>query len=420
MKEEEKLISKIQREYGYQNMMEVLDMLKKINSLMYQDHTKRTENLRELLTYLNTILNGDQISQISTYNSKSSIAKTALESIISSHLQDSIDYKRVVDGEISAAIEKRKAIDTENETLEKQMLELRSKKEELKREYKSLYDEVKEYVSLWQEDTDEKLQQYRKEQENQIEAELEAKRKEAADEKSILLSEIQSLEEEKESLKKLIKEFREEYKKLSGFTSTINGSKSTVNWVEIDENNPIYAVMPCNIEKYISNLKSTYMIETGCSKEVCDAEFTANCAGLSLIKDILVSFSSDFQYYSITALSNVSNFESKYNRNKSWALREALKSIKLPEYVKSKNDFDSLPQIPEENLESVSDLVRNFKYQRALIDAVVKQKTAEAQLQIALNVISRIAPNSINYERLFTQEQLENPMMLDFIKNNNE
>ena len=80
----------------------------------------------------------------------------------------------------------------------------------------------------------------------------------------------------------------------------------------------------------------------------------------------------------------------------------------------------SLPQIPEENLESVSDLVRNFKYQRALIDAVVKQKTAEAQLQIALNVISRIAPNSINYERLFTQEQLENPMMLDFIKNNNE
>lgn len=362
-----------------------INLIRKVKRLVPVTSKSSIDYLETIISYVDGLINGDDIYSYTTFTYASKYAKIAFKEITSEvHDQILDEYRREraeLQEEVSDLSNKQQVLASSVEDLEKRKKDLQEQSGVLSVELAAIKKELEDL------------------RQNGI-ARVNA---EVASAKENLDKEIAALTQTKEGLNSSINELKAMLSEYSGTISKLNGEDSEVIWKPIDNNDPIYNTNHRTIASYIESMKIEYMDKTGVSREICDKEFSKYMPGLTQFIDLLKDFTNPevIACSSLKAIIEHENWTtSAYH--KALSLMSMLKTFKVPSYQLKHSNIDvqslSVDTIPT----NINAMLRELYLQRMAIEAVTKQKIAEAELKSVIAVLKTVAPKDFDFRSLIS------------------
>lgn len=364
------------------NTDDIVKLIRKINRLMPINKPDKVEYLLEVISYIETLINGDAIAKYITVTHLTDYAKEALDEIT----------KYIQEQTISTFKE-------EKQKLEQDISLLTTKKETLNGEITSITQIKKEMQ--------ENISNSRNELAN-IQAELDDKKqfgisrvqKAIEQERQRLEEENKKLMEQQKKLKEIIKSLKEELALYnSQITNTPQQQKKEVVWEPINLEHPIYNTNSSSIKDFIHSLKLHYCENMGCSMEQAELAFKMHCPELSTIKDILINYFSNNLNENAGSISRIITYFGWRTtlQMKAYSLNDMLKTMKLPNYQKVINTTTS-PFAQSTIPDNMNVLVRELHYQKLTLEALIAKNIAEQNLQTVINILGQFLPSNFDLD----------------------
>ena len=313
-----------------------IKLIKKLKNLLPIECGDKLKALEEVISYVSSLLYGDDLHRFATYNY----------------------YKKYV----IAALDELVLYVQEHSLLQ------------YSQELALLKDEINDYLS--------KKEQYL----NDI--------SELGKQKEELQSQVDSLKEEKQLLINENTEIKTSVDEYSAKMRKIVNDNQVI-WEKVKDNDPIYAITPNTVHDYIYELERAYMCKLGVNEQECKSEFMLNSSGLYELRKLLVSFKDHNNYdkpisYCIRNWDNLGT-----DRSCGVTLGHIMSNIKLPKIVERTSALPIVNLTSDAgNLNSV---LRELHYQRVAFEALAKQKIAEAQLYSLITALKQIAPKNYDF-----------------------
>lgn len=389
---EDKRINDIFPGESYTKTIELIERIKRLVPL---DKDKVTY-LEILISYVDGIINGDDLHQFSTFQ-LSDLAKKALSEIMNDVHSQILESYRTERMDLQDNIAN---LSVQRNNLYTQVKSLEDTKSSLVRESNSL--------SLELEKLKRELQELRVNGFNKVQSEINA-------EKQRLDFEVESLNTEKNSLNTYIDELKSIIDTYNKTISKFDENDEEIVWENLPEDSPVYSLSVNNIDLFINNLVEEYMQKTGESEYIAKNSFRINCQGLYAISDILKNADGVEIYKTLTI---------GFIINKNWAygidikiakmIKEALSTIKLPNYKNKNRNMNNVSKNSIPN--NMDTLLRELHFQRFAALALAKQKILESQLQSVIRILHNIAGPDFDFSSL----QLNDLELENLLSNNSD
>ncbi len=205
--------------------------------------------------------------------------------------------------------------------------------------------------------------------------------------------EIDEVTAQRDALLKTVKDLSNKYKEQTGLVQRmINGEDSSVEWATVLDNNPIYNTTYNTIDEYIKKLKEAYADFKGISLAESNKAFNQMAPGLSLLKDILLSYcNGNIKLHGSLRLCNCPQAV------------EIVHGIKLPVYTIDKrklynNDLDEIKYL--DNNKFIYTIKAGLRYQTIAMEAVAKQQIAERQRDNLINALAPFIPKDFDLDSI--------------------
>jgi len=366
-----------------ENIDDLVKLIKKINHLMPINRKDKVEHLIELISYIETLINGDPIAQHIALTYRSELAKESLDEII----------KYIQEHTITAYEEKKS-------NLESDINLLSTKKENLCSELQSLEQKNVE-ITKDVEVARQELIAINRDLEDKRQSGISKVEKEIGKEKEKLLNENRKLLQTQKELQEIINALKDELAILNTQISSGEQQKE-VSWESITVDHPLYNTNCESIKDYIYSLKLSYCKNMGCSMEEAEIAFKTHCSELNSVQSILINyFSNNKNAGSIYRIITYDNWDITHCM-KADSLKSMLRTIKLPNFQKisivSKSLIDQT-SIPD----NMNTLVRELHFQKVALEALAAKKVAEQNLQIVINILGQFLPNDFDLNKYLIQ-----------------
>ena len=354
------------------NIEVLINLMNKLLILMPNNKDEMT-SLNEIILYLNSLINGDSLTQFSTYAYLTDSAKKALD-----ELKDYVQENTL------------ESFKEEKEELTNELTELEQKKDNLKDEINKLGDKK-----------------------DKINTNLEELENKYDEKKKTLDEEIHKKEEIFNDLNTIIENLRNELDAYNQKIANLDEPTPVVIWTNINENHQIYNTNYKTIDDYIKSLKLTYCENMHCRIEQAESEFKKNCPELEQFVVLLKEFTNP-EVPEVLALKTIFLYQ-KWNEKakaKCRVLKTFLQTMKMPKYynVDKKSSLNNMqPTNVEEKILNLDILKRELQFQKLILEAKSAQKIAEYNLQIVINILGQFVPESLDINTLLIQGGINLP-----------
>lgn len=313
-----------------------IKLINKLKNLLPIECGDKLKALEEVISYVSSILYGDDLHRFATYNYYKKYVITALDELVLYVQEHSLmQYSQ---------------------------------------ELALLKDEINDYLS--------KKEQYVKDI-----SELEKQREKLQSQVDNLKEENQLLIDENTKIKASVDEYSTKMRKI--------GNDNQVIWEKVKDNDPIYAITPNTIHDYINELERAYMFKLGVSEQECKSDFMLNSSGLYALKKLLSSFK-DHNNYDKSISYCIRKWDYLgIDSSCGITLGNIMSNIKLPKIVERTS---TLPIVNLTNdVGDLNSVLRELHYQRVAFEALAKQRIAEAQLYSLFMALKQIAPEGYDF-----------------------
>ncbi len=337
-----------------------LDLLRKAKRLLPIGDSNSFQ-LEIIISYVEALINGDELHREFNYQFLSESAKAALTDIQSEVQKRTLDSYRceyhTLKDEVTSLLEKK-------ETLEKNLTSLEQVKDRLLRQAQDLDADI-----------------------------LIKKEK--------LTSEVTALADEKRAISEAISELKSKINEYSQIVEN-SGSKSQVVLETISEDHPLLKVTSASIDYYLESLISEYIRKTGKSRDEAIVFFTN--LGLFSIKELISSFVSSVTLKYIIERPN--DFDFSY-ADAALSLKYTMENFKMPVYKEASYNIDSFSVKPGTVPNNINSLLRELHFQRIAMEAVAKQRILESQVEALTAILMSATPEGYDFSTLAQEYQLE-------------
>lgn len=380
---EESTLKEIQELLSEEDDIMVVNLISRIKRLVPNWTEKKVEYLYEIITFVDTLLNGDEITTTVLYESSDlKYAKKALQELLEAIPKEKLEEynkeKMAVKKEVSSLINKRENLTQEVDTINKKKDDLQEQNRWLLEEKNKLQKEIEELKN------------------NSIKQAEE----EIAAEKTKLQEKIKLLKKEKDDLVVAIEELKNNFNMYTSNISSITEMES-VTWEPIKDDDPIYETNYKTIESYVNAIQMEYMDRTGASKEVCTREFNKYCPGLDELI-VSVKYFSDSSMKATTSIREILQYEYWVSNCEHIAnsIRAILKTLKFPKYHQKVTNRDVQSVTTDTIPKNINALMRELYFQRMALEATAKQKFAEAELNTVIGFLESMVPEGLDLTEL--------------------
>ena len=362
------------------------ELIKRIKRLVPLGNRNDIEYLNILITYLDGLINGDDIHQYIS-SEMSEVAKKSLDDImeyIHEHILNSYRQERT---KLQNSVEDLTA---QEQTLSSQVNELSSQRTSLVRETNLLEKELSDLKM--------ELETLRENGIKDIEA-SNLKQKEQ------LETEISSLEATKQVLLTSINDLKSKIKECFSEIESLD-EEDTVNWVSVGDGDPIYGVSGTNIARFIDYVIDVYSRNLRVDSGRAFEDILTFAPGLWTINKLYEYIESNYNHEKdfITKTTSIGSILARNPCSLSAESKElqrnfkiAIASIKLPVYKKTKKHIDTqINKVPD----NVNALLRELQYQRALLEEKTKRELLESQLRSLTALMSQVIPENYDLQKL--------------------
>lgn len=338
----------------------------------------RINYLDILFTYVDGIINGDDIEQYVTKKYISNMAKKALSEISS----------EVHEKELECYKKESLSLKTKIEDLTQEQNVLTAQIENLKLNKSSL---VKETSILQTE-----LEKLKKELEDAKINGMTKVQKEVSNELNKLKNEVCSLNTQKENLVLAIADLKDSIDKYNKQINNLCENEDEnvqVIWELLKKDSVVYGLNNDSIDAYIKSLIKEYASKTKVSLEEAENIIKVNCSGLYTIKSILnINYrnSSDYGNSSIGLI--ISKLGSLFSPDCAEDIEQSLKTIKLPKYEIKKGNIETPTLAVDNSPTNVNQILRELHFQKMALMAKSKQKIAETQVEALITLLQSVLP----------------------------
>lgn len=365
--------------YG-ESYYRTLDLLEKARRLVPIGDESKAHYLLTLIEFVDGLINGDEITELTTRTYMSNMAKDSLEKIVHDvherTLEVFLEQRATLQKEVSS-------LSNSKEGLTSQVEDLEQRKSSLLEQTSSLGIEV---AQLKKELADLKQNGFK-----EAEVQVQARRQELKDE-------IARMEETKKGLESYLDDLK---KSVSSYNSVIDSlAKGTeeVVWEKVKDNDPIYGITGNNMGVYIQNLKKEYMRKTGCSEKDCTTAFNTNALVLETLYYLMKRIDPDLTLGYILTMDEDDLYEGDVSRRNS--LIKAVEVLKLPVYQPKRENIDAYILKPKTVPTNINVMLRELYLQRTLAEEMTKRQIVEAELRSVLNVLMAVAPKDYDFSSL--------------------
>ena len=347
--------------------------------------------------YLDALLNGTEISQLSINDQVTDFAKKALLELQELTMNDNV---------INAK-EELESIRANYEEIKEQIDKMRPLYEELLANQASLASEIDELTKQRDglvKSINGDISSLRESRERELEEDIEKLRNDGyAKVKEDINEKINAKQQELTALEETVKQFEDTFNNLKENYSNIQKSiqsalkeECEVEWVQIAEGNGIYAVEGYKLSAYVNELIGTYSRKMNVSKEEARDEFVANSPELFAIIGRLENNSNRFNTIKWLTINSTS-------------LRNAVGNIKVPVY----KDNGNRKSLPKEVVSNIKLIQRETELENMALEEKAKRIIAEKRLEKIMNILLPYMPNDIDLGELLANDDNDT---LDWIK----
>lgn len=342
------------------------------------------KHLEDSLTYVEGLIHGDDIQQYTTYTHLTKYAQAALQEMADTNRTYTLDAYR----------KEKQALEEDIQQLANKKTSLGSEVCELQAQANSLTERVGR-LSVQLDDINKKLEDARTNGTQKIEKDLQQK-KQTAD------KQIQALINQKQALQSTIKELNSSLTKCNQAVSDSIQEETIVSWEPITENSEIYHLTSETVRRYYTNLKEEYSAKMGVSIDQAANEIELKCPGLPAIINIMSGVNTSI------SIGHIMHATTWNNSTERQLLQSILKSLRLPVYRNSKNPIKQF-KIEQGNVpSSTNSILRELHLQRTAMEAVARQRIAEAELKTVIELLINFLPKDISIDTLVSSGLLNN------------
>ncbi len=351
-----------------------LDLIQSIRRLAPTDKY-RINYLTTLFTYVDGIINGDDIDSFMTKEHITKWAKEALDEVMDEVYNRKLESYRLEKIKLSSEVE---SLTGERDVLDAQVNSLKDNKNNLILQTTTLSTEL------------EKLKQTLEEKRNNGATQIE--------------EEIKSLNNEKDELTSYIDELKKIIDSHNRTISHLGSADVIVLWENVDRYNPLYGMNCDSIRNYINYLKMIYIYNMDVTKEVCEEEFRKNSPKLKEFVDLFDTHFTN-KVVACSSITTIINHENWSEESKIYVkkLESYLAEIKLPRYLSKKNNDYLDIKVP--SMECVStntnSILRELYFQRMAATETAKRKILESQVDMLTQALQRFVPSDYDISKLF-------------------
>lgn len=376
----------------------VLTLINKIKRLIPPNTKEPIDYLNEIITHVNSLINGDDIETYIAYKYNSKYTMEALESITRNiQLHMLANYRREKD-DLTSTINK----------LSSELCLLRDTIKNLEEKRDNLLDSS---ISL------EKQIRESKQQLNETMNSLEKAKNNATQiiqsEKERLEKDVQTLQSTIEELKKIVNNYNQTITSLNEKDKTTpitTFNDIEVTWVPIHENEKLKDIILSfslySFHDIINSLIDEYEDLTKKDINFIKAEFYKNCPSLNIIQKLLLEIR---EYHgtnhTLIGLIINANYTDPYLKLRRNRLKDALDNFKIPKYTRINEKEDTNDKVKSSLNENtinpnVDSMLREIYYQRKMTEAIAKQKIAQREVEILISIIKELAPENADLTTL--------------------
>lgn len=365
--------------YG-ESYYRTLDLLEKARRLVPIGDESKAHYLLTLIEFVDGLINGDEITELTTRTYMSNMAKDALEKIVHDvherTLEVFLEQRATLQKEVSSLSNRKEGLTSQVEDLE-------TRKSDLLEQTSSLGIEVATLKKA--------LEDLRQNGFKEAEIEVQAKSKELKDE-------IARMEETKKGLESYLDDLKKSVSSYNSVIDSLTKGTEEVVWEKVKDNDPIYGITGNNMGVYIQNLKKEYMRKTGCSENDCTTVFNTNALGLETLYILMKKIDPDLTLGYILTMDEDDLYEGDVSRRNS--LIKAVEVLKLPVYQPKRENIDAYSLKPEAVPTNINVMLRELYLQRTLAEEMTKRQIVEAEMRSVLNVLMAVAPKDYDFSSL--------------------
>lgn len=356
-----------------------IDLIRKVKRLVPITSKSGIEYLETIIDYVDALINGDDIHSYLTFKHISKYAKEAFEEIMTE-----------VQGRILEEDKKERA------ALKEEVCTLSNKQQALTSSVEGL-ENRKRILQLQAGQLSVEVETTRKELDDLRQNGIARANEEVSSVREKLNEEITTLTETKENLNTSIQELKKILSDYNRTISKLNEQDNAVEWKPLEKDDPIYYANHMTIRNYIESMKIKYMDEMRVNREVCDREFDKNMPGLKEFIELVETFNNVEVVGTASiraAIKNVLWTDSA--QRKVNMLVGMLKTFKVPHYQSKQTDITTQGLSADTLPTNVNTMLRELYLQRMVVEAVTKQRLAEAQLESVVAVLKAVAPENLD------------------------
>lgn len=374
------------------DLIELLAKLKRI-APDYKSDSEKARYLLNLITYVDGIINGDDIRQFTTYHYTTKFARQALQEISTEIQEQIMEQYKLEKARLQAEL---KRLYEEHRMLSDDTARLQDEKAGL----------IKSKANLTQNIADEsrKLSELRTSLQNEKENGLKKVEASINERRKKLNAELQALSDQKETLAKALAELQKSFNEYSTRISDLTKENtSNVEWAKIPPTHAIYKTNAFSIEAFVKVLHLEYMEKTHCSKDECERAFATYCPELPTFISVLKKYTNDIPACaSVSSMLKYNNWVASAQKDTNM-LKAMLESMKLPTYEPKLTNVDTLSLTADTVPSNLNGIMRELHLRRIAAEALTKQKIAEAELATVLGILKSVLPPEYDLNSLLSK-----------------
>lgn len=239
-----------------------VELIERMKRLVPINCSDKIGYLETIIMYVDGLINGDDISQYTTYEYLTKFAIKGFDEIINDvqkrMLEKYREERRNLQNEILSLKENLSELELAHKNITRDIQELQADKERLQTKRDALSGELFALNS--------DLEETKRNGLTRVEEEV-------SDRQETLKNEIELEEKKKKQLEEAILELQNKFNEYSNMLEKLNSKEEEVVWEPIDKDDPIYNTNAESITSYIESLIITYMDKMQVSREEALKEF---------------------------------------------------------------------------------------------------------------------------------------------------
>lgn len=336
----------------------------------------KIENVIPIFDYINTLINGNEMTKTISGDYQKKYAVEALEKI-AKDIQQTEKAKQIEElnrlkEQITSLAKKESSLKVIIDDYQRHVDDLTNTKELLEKEIASYKNEEKNLEN--------KLKNMEVQGKREIENKLEKDKKEKEKELSIINEKIISS-------KKTLNEIQASIEKLNKIINTSNNE--VVVWGKVTKDSDIYKTNYKTIRDYFRSKKRAYEKYTGVSSEQI---FDEKCPGLEQFISAVEEFTNSS---SINEIINYS-FAAYHYDNLAKFIASYLSMIEIPEFREKQSNDTIVSKTPKDLPENLQLFNQYMHYQEIAVNALAREKIMETKYNSLLSFISKFLPKNSN------------------------